>query len=130
MLAIGQKLDRLAEFHRQMETLEKDKQKLIDQVLPPEIKARLEEIEAEFTNKAEAAQASIETLEGEIKSEVISHGESVRGAAFQAVWTKGRQSWDGKGLTTYSESHPDILQFRKEGEPSVAIRRAASKDND
>jgi phage terminase small subunit len=130
MLAIGQKLDQLAEFHRQLDMLEKDKQKLIDQVLPPEIKARLEEIEAEFAHKAEAAQASIETLEGEIKSEVISHGESVRGAAFQAVWTKGRQSWDGKGLTTYSESHPDILQFRKEGEPSVAIRRAASKDND
>jgi hypothetical protein len=130
MLAIGQKLDQLAEFHRQLETLEKDKQKLIDQVLTPEIKARLEEIEIEFGQKAKAAETSIETLEEEIKSETLAHGESVRGAAFQAVWTKGRQSWDGKALTTYSESHPDILQFRKEGEPSVAIRRAASKDND
>ena len=130
MLAIGQKLDQLAEVHRQLEALEGDKQKLIDQVLPPEVKARLEEIEAEFTQKAEAAQASIESLEGEIKAEVLSHGESVRGAAFQAVWNKGRQSWDSKGLAGYAEAHPDLLKFRKEGEPSVTIRRVTGKDAD
>jgi len=130
MLPIGQKLDRLAEFHRLREALDRDQQALIDQVLTPEVRARLEEIEAEFAQKVKAAEASVQTLEEEIKAETLQHGESVRGAAFQAVWTKGRQSWDGKGLTTYSESHPDILQFRKEGEPSVAIRRAASKDND
>lgn len=130
MLAIGQKLDRLAELHRQREALDRDQQSLIDQVLTPEVKARLDEIEAEFGQKAKAAEASIEALEEEIKSETLEHGESVRGAAFQAVWTKGRLSWDGKGLSAYSESHPDILQFRKEGEPSVTIRRAASKEND
>jgi len=130
MLAIGQKLDRLAELHRLKEALDQDKQTLIDQVLTPEVKARLEEIEAEFGQKAGAADTSIETLEEAIKSETLAHGESVRGAAFQAVWTKGRQSWDAKGLTAYSESHPDLIQFRKEGEPSVAIRRTASKDAD
>lgn len=130
MLAIGQKLDRLAELHRQKEALDHDKQALIDHVLTPEIKARLEEIEAEFGQKVKAADASLEALEEEIKSETLAHGESVRGAAFQAVWNKGRQSWDAKGLTTYSEAHPDILQFRKEGEPTVAIRRTTSKDPD
>jgi hypothetical protein len=130
MLAIGQKLDRLAELHRQREGLDRDQQALIDQVLTPEVKARLEEIEAEFAQKVKAAEASVQALEEEIKAETLQHGESVRGSAFQAVWTKGRLSWDGKGLTTYSESHPDILLFRKEGEPSVAIRRTSSKDND
>ena len=130
MLAVGQKLDQLAELHRQMEALQKDKQKLIDQVLPPEVKARLDEIEAEFSQKGEAAQASIETLEKEIKAEVLSQGESVRGAVFQAVWNKGRQSWDSKGLASYADSHPDVLQFRKEGDPSVTIRRVSGKDAD
>jgi hypothetical protein len=128
MLAIGQKLDQLADLHRQVETLERDKQKLIDQVLTPEIKARLDEIEAEFTQKAETAQASIEALEGQIKADTLSHGETVRGAAFQAVWTKGRTSWDSKGLAGYADSHPELLQFRKEGEPSVTIRKMSGKE--
>ena len=130
MLPSAQTRERLPELHRLREALDRDQQALIDQVLTPEVKARLEEIEAEFAQKVKAAEASVQALEEEIKAGTLQDGESVRGSAFQAVWTKGRLSWDGKGLTTYSESHPDILLFRKEGEPSVAIRRTSSKDDD
>jgi hypothetical protein len=92
------------------------------------VKARLAEIEVEFSQKHEAANANIEALETSIKSETLALGESVRGSAFQAVWNKGRVSWDSKGLSTYADSHPEILAFRKEGEPSVTIRRASAKD--
>jgi hypothetical protein len=130
MLAIGEKLERLADLYHQRETLDAEKQKLVDQILTPEAKARIAEIEAEFSQKAEAAGANIESLEASIKSETLALGESVRGASFQAVWNKGRTSWDAKGLASYSESDPAILQFRKEGEPSVTIRRVAAKDAD
>jgi hypothetical protein len=130
MISIAQKLEQLAGLYAERDGLDSQKQNLIDQVLLPEVKARLNDIEAEFAQKAQAAAQNIEALEAEIKAETLTHGESVRAAGIQAVWNKGRQSWDSKGLSGYGESHPEILQFRKEGEPSVTIRRAASKESD
>jgi hypothetical protein len=130
MLAIAEKLKRLSTLYEERDSLGAQKQALIDQVLTPEIKKRLEEIDAEFAGKDKAAETNIEALEAEIKQDTLSHGESVKAAGFQAVWTKGRVSWDGKGLLSYSESHPEILQFRKEGEPTVSIRRPGTKDKE
>jgi hypothetical protein len=124
MLQIAEKLKRLEEFYVEREALEGEKQKLIDQVLTPEIRKRLEEIETEFASKGEAVEANIATLEEEIKTDVLAHGESVRGERFQAVWSKGRMTWDSKGLTSYAESHPEVLEFQKTGEPSVSIRKS------
>lgn len=130
MLSIAEKLERLAGLHADREGLEAQKQTLIDQVIPAEIKARLNDIEAEFAQKVQAVSANIEALEAEVKTATLAHGESVRAQGIQAVWTKGRQTWDSKGLSSYGESHPEVLQFRKEGEPSVTIRRAATKEGD
>ncbi len=130
MLAIGEKLERLSDLYVQREALDGEKQKLVDQILPPEVKARLAEIEAEFGQKTEAANANIEALEAAIKADTLALGETVRGAAFQAVWNKGRQSWDSKGLTAYAEANPEVLQFRKEGEPTVTLRRFSAKGVD
>ena len=130
MLGVAQMLDQLAELHAQREAMEGEKQALVRRVIPPEIQARLDDIEAEFGEKATAVTANIEALESSIKTATLAHGESVRGAGFQAVWNKGRQSWDSKGLTVYADSHPEVLQFRKEGEPTVTIRRATAKGGD
>jgi hypothetical protein len=127
MLSIAEKLERLVKLYAERDTLEMQKQALIDQVLPPEVKSRLNDIEVEFAQKAEAAAANIENLEGEVRADTLAHGESVRGAGIQAVWNKGRQSWDSKALSSYGEAHPEILQFRKEGEPSVTIRALRQK---
>jgi len=130
MLSIAEKLERLAGLHAELDGLEAQKQKLIDQAVPADVRERLKDIETEFAQKEQAASANIESLEAEIKAETIAVGESVRASGLQAVWNKGRLTWDSKGLTSYSESHPEILQFRKEGEPSVTIRRAGAKGGD
>lgn len=124
MLAIGEKLKKLEMFYAQRDALEGEKQALVDQVLTPEIKKRLDEIDAEVAAKAEAVEANIGALEAEIKADVLAHGESVKGESVQAVWSKGRVTWDSKGLTAYSEGHPEILGFQKTGEPSVSLRRS------
>jgi hypothetical protein len=130
MLAIAEKLKRLSSLYTERDALAAQKQALIDQVLSPEIKKRLEEIDAEFAEKDEGAAANIEALEGEIKQDTLTLGETVKAAGFQAVWTKGRVTWDSKGLSAFSEGHPEILQYRKEGEPSVSIRRLQGKEKD
>jgi hypothetical protein len=121
---ISEKLDRLAEFQAQKDMLALDKQALIDQVLTAEIKARLAEIDEEFGGRAEAVDEHIAALEAEIKEEVLQHGATVRGAHFMAVWSKGRVAWDDRSLSNYARAHPEVLEFRKQGEPSISIRKA------
>lgn len=128
MLSIAQKLDQLSYLYSQRNALEEEKRKLIEQLLSPELKARLDDIEAEFSQKAEAATTNIYSLEAEIKSETLAFGDTVKTSGFIAIWNQGRVSWDNKGLTSYAESHPEVLGFRKEGEPSVTIRRVQAKE--
>lgn len=40
-----------------------------------------------------------------------------------AVYNKGRVSWDSSGLNGYMVAHPEITAFRKEGEPSITLRK-------
>jgi hypothetical protein len=120
---ITEKLDRLANFQAERDFLALHKQELIDQVLTPEIKARLEEIEMEFAQRVEAVDENISALEEEIKNDVIQHGTTVRGTFLRAVWNKGRVTWNTKAMDGYASTHPEILQFRKEGQPFVSIKK-------
>lgn len=118
------KLDQLAEFQSQRDVAMLEKQRLLDEVYSDEIKQRMYEIEAEFSGKTEAVDENILALEAEIKQAIITHGASVKGSVFHAVFAKGRVSWDTKSLEGYATAHPELLTFRKEGEPSVSIRVA------
>lgn len=121
---IKQKLDTLAEYQSQRDAATLEKQSLIDAIYTAEIKARVAEIEAEFAGKTEGVNTNIATLEAEIKQAVLEHGASVKGSFFHAVFAKGRVSWDTKSLDGYAAAHPELLSFRKEGEPSVSLRTA------
>jgi len=121
-LEIKQKLDQLADYRAGRDAIMLQKQALMDEIMSAEIKAKLAEIEAEFADKSEAVNANIASLEAEVKQAVIEHGASVKSTFLHAVWTKGRVSWDTKSLDGYATAHPELLSFRKEGEPSVGLR--------
>ena len=120
---IIQKLDQLSEFMSQRDLIGIHKQEAIDAILTPEIKAQLADIEAEFRAQSVAVDENIDALTGEIKAAVIGSGATAKGAHIQAVYMKGRVSWDTKALDGYAAAHPEVAQFRKEGEPSVSIRK-------
>ena len=122
MQAIIESLDRLAEFQAQRDVMNLDKQAAIDSVLTPEIRVRIVDIEAEFDDKAQAVVSNIAALETEIKVAVVAHGETVKGSLLMAVWNKGRASWDDKALQCYMKAHPELADFRKQGDPSISIR--------
>lgn len=117
-----EKLDRLAEYHAQRDLLILDKQKAIDSILTPDVKKQIADVEAEFNDKAAAVVENISALEEGIKQDVLGEGETVKGLRLQAVWSKGRVSWDDKALTGYAKAHPELNEFRKQGDPSVSIR--------
>jgi hypothetical protein len=120
---ISQKIDQLTNFQAQRDVLELEKQSLIDQLIPPEIKTRIEEIEAEFSGKREAVDEKITELESEIKEDVIRQGATVKGTFLRVVYHPGRVTWDTKSLDGYARSRPEILEFRKQGEPFVSIQK-------
>lgn len=115
------KLNHLAELQAQKEIKRLDKQAVIDRILMPEIKQALAEVEAEFNT--EALDAEISATESEIKADALACGSTFKGAALMAVYNRPRVTWDNKGLDGYMVAHPEISAFRREGEPSVTIRR-------
>jgi hypothetical protein len=121
---IASKLDQLANFRAQKEVLALQKQELIDQVLTAEIKARLNEIEAEFSDKVSAVEENIQLMEDDIKQAVLEQGASVHGTFLRAIWYQGRVTWDNKKMDEYAIYHPEVLSFRKQGKPYVSIGEA------
>lgn len=117
-----EKLNRLSDLQAQADVIRLRFQELRDGIMTPEIKAALAEVDAEEATAIEAVSAGIANLTDEIKQEVVAGGSSVKGNFLQAVWMKGRVSWDTKALDGFAAGHPEIVQFRKEGEPSVSIR--------
>jgi hypothetical protein len=87
------------------------------------VQAELDALDAEYGPLLAAAEARIEALKEEIKDEVLEHGASVRGGRFQAVFSRGRITWDTHGLEAYAEEHPEVNDFRREGAPSVSLRQ-------
>jgi len=122
-MTIETKLDELSELYAQRDLSALDKQKLIDAILTDEIKAKIAEVEVEFSGKAESVNEKISLLESEVKELVKQSGASVKGQFLHAVFTKGRVTWDSKSLDGYVKAHPELAEFRKEGEPSVSLRK-------
>jgi len=120
---IQQKLDRLAELQAKRILLDANRQELVNQVFTPEIQARITEIDVEFSSLFNAADAAINALTDEIKTDVIQAGASVKGAHLHAIYTKGRVSWDSKMLEGMAILIPQINDAKKTGEPSVSIRK-------
>mgnify|MGYP000891540772 CR=1 FL=1 len=50
-------------------------------------------------------------------------GASVKGNGLQAVYVKGRVTYDATALDGVAAVYPAILAFREEKEPTVQIRR-------
>lgn len=87
-----------------------------------QIQAELDALELEYRPVLEAADENIAALENEIKTDVLLYGESISGGSYRASYTQGRVSWDNDGMTKYAAAHPDVLQFRKQGQPIVSLR--------
>jgi len=87
-----------------------------------QIQAELDALDSEYRPVLESVEENIATLENEIKTDVLLYGESVSGGSYRASYTQGRVSWDNEGMTKYAAAHPDVLQFRKQGQPIVSLR--------
>lgn len=90
------------------------------------VQPALDAAEQEYRDQQAPVAQAAQELEEEIKGAVLQQGASTKGKALQAIYTKGRVTWDGKALHSYAETHPEINKFSKVGKPSVSIRATKS----
>jgi len=118
---VAEKLERLSNLRNAAEFTRLDYETKRTQILK-QVQAELDSLDSEYKPVLERAGENIAALENEIKTDVLLHGESISGGMYRASYTKGRVSWDNDGMTRYAELHPDVLQFRKQGQPIVTLR--------
>lgn len=115
-------LERLAklrnELFQAMEGFEAERLAILEPV-----RESLRELEARMTEETAEIRMTIGLLEQQIERGVLERGVSVFGQELMAVYSKGRITWDQKGLAGYALSHPEISALRKEGAPSVSIKQ-------
>ncbi len=124
-------LQQLEDLTIQQQLVAMQKQSLLDGVLTPEIQRHIADIQAEFAPREDSLATTLTELTANVKRLVAAYGQTVAGQHLQAVWVKGRESWDSRGLQGYARAHPEVLEFQKVGEPSVSIRtvRGAGADS-
>jgi hypothetical protein len=118
---IRERLNQLSELQAQRDLLDIDFQQKRESILAP-VAQQIADLEAELEPLVDALNRQINALTAEIETAVICEGESVKGERLQAVFAKGRVTWDSRALVGYAAAHPEIERFRKTGEPSVTIR--------
>ena len=124
---VTEKLERLSNLRSAADVTRLDYEAKRDEILK-QVQAELDALDAEYKPLQEKVDESITSLEKEIKTDVLLHGESVQGGTYRAVYTKGRTSWDTGGIEKYAEQHPDVLFYRKQGESTVSLRIIDEKD--
>jgi len=123
MNAIISKLDQLADIQTAIEVTKKDYEAKRAEILKS-VQSELDALAAEYDPLIGSAEERCTTLENEIRSDVVVFGASVRGKKFYAMFSRGRTTWNTKALDEFAVRHPEIIDFRKQGEPSVSIRLA------
>lgn len=123
---VAEKLERLSNLRGAAEVARLNYESKQKEILK-QVQAELDALDFEYKPVLEAADENIATLENEIKTDVLLYGESISGGMYRASYTQGRVSWDSAGMAKYAASHPDVLQFRKQGQPIVSLR-VVSKD--
>lgn len=84
----------------------------------------LERKKADFDEMNKGLVDEIATIETEIKEAVLTKGETVRTDRIQAIYNKGKTTWDGGLLEGYAVAHPEILAAKKTGKPTVSFKLA------
>lgn len=118
---VAGKLERLSSLRTAADFARLDYETKRTEILK-QIQSELDALDAEYKPVLEAAEENMAALENEIKTEVLLYGESISGGLYCAAYTHGRVSWDNEGMAKYSLSHPDVLQFRRQGQPIVSLR--------
>jgi uncharacterized protein YifE (UPF0438 family) len=120
-LEAASRVAQLAAAKRRANSLHADYEQRRAQVME-QVRAQLEAVDAEFGERLREADEDVGRLEAEVKEGVRESGASVKHEGIHVIYMRGRVTWDSQGLSRHAEIHPEVLEFRRVGNPSVSIR--------
>ena len=82
----------------------------------------MEKAEDSFRLAYEDEYKQIDELKQEIKDEVMELGRTVETLKLKVEFRRGSNRWDTRFLEGYAINHPELLQYRREGAPTVAFK--------
>lgn len=122
---ITQLMNQYLELKAQASHLLADKQRLIEEAMPADVRQRVADIEAEFAGKGQQADEALASLEEQIKAAVVATGQSMAVDGMKVSYHAGRTTWDSKGLEEAMSSNPQvaaaIAQYKKQGKDYAAF---------
>ena len=127
VINIQESLQEVLEIREQLERLDAENAKAVDLITPKETRTRLEQQAIEHDKNTAAARERLAQVEGRIKVGVVALGSTVKHDGIQAVFVKGRVSWDSKKLDGLALVVAEVKECRKTGAPSVSIRKVDAK---
>jgi uncharacterized protein YifE (UPF0438 family) len=113
-------LSRLAEAKTAAEALHAEHTAERNAILE-QVRSQLEAVDQFYRELLHKADEEVAQRENEVRQVVLQLGESAQQGSVQAVYCRGRVTWDAQGLNRYIEDHPELAGFRRVGAPSIRI---------
>lgn len=87
------------------------------------VQPQLDRIDADMTPRLKLLAERMAAAELAVKQAVLAHGRSHwwKGRV-KVTYSRGRVTFDSKGLQEYAVTHPEVERFKKVGNPIVSIR--------
>ena len=89
---------------------------------------RYEVIKAAFEESTRELTEDIEALKAELKAEFLTRKESKETDTLVVKYRNGAVRWDSDALRVYAKTHPELNEFRKTGEPTIAFSLPKPKE--
>jgi hypothetical protein len=90
--------------------------------LTPAVRQRWRDLDAYYASDLDTLEQQVAARTTLVKEAVLVQGHSAQGHGLHAVYVKGRVAWDDRALQGFATGHPEVLQFRTQGAPSVSLR--------
>lgn len=116
-------LDKYAEYEAFLDVARMRHEDALEALVPQELKDEMRRLKALYRVETDSAQSELTELRGTIDTITLALRHTVRGERKQAVWNKGRTTWDMPALRVYAKSHPEVAALKKTGKPSVTVRK-------
>lgn len=113
----------MEDLYSKKEQIEQEYYRTRNSILAP-VQEDLDALDAEFKPMLESMDRTLAELEAGIRWEARKTQKTIIGRRFKFLYQKPRISWDTTALDEYAEIHPEILKFRKEGDPIVTFRKS------
>lgn len=120
-------LDELFGVRMSLATLSQERDAAILRQLPPELQETVASIMQEFADVQEQREQAEKDLAGQIRLTVQTLGAPVQGTHLQATYQPGNRTWDSDGLEHLAERVPEVLTYRRQGEPVVRVIARAQR---